>query len=100
MKILLLSPPYLSHYMRNARCDFVSLSKTQWYPIWLGYCGAFLEKHGFDVKLIDALAYGLSYKECSRMVLDYNPDLLVIYSSTKSEDNDIEFSEGLVDKLR
>ena len=59
MKVVLLSPPYLPEYMRNARCDFVSLSKTQWYPIWLGYLGAFLEKHGYEVKLIDAPASGL-----------------------------------------
>lgn len=85
--------------MRNARCDFVSLSKTQWYPIWLGYCGAFLEKYGFEVKLIDAPAYGLSHKECKQIILDYKPDLLVIYSGLKSEDNDINFSQELVNKL-
>lgn len=98
-KVLLLSPPYLKEYMRNARCDFVSLSRTQWYPIWLGYCGAFLEKYGYQVKLIDAPAYGLGHNECAQIILDYEPNLLVIYSSTKSEDNDIEFSEQLINRL-
>ena len=55
-KILLLSPPFVKHYMRNARCDFVSNSSTQWYPIWLGYCGALLEKKKYQVRLIDAPA--------------------------------------------
>ncbi|MFH1478220.1 MAG: radical SAM protein [Candidatus Omnitrophota bacterium] len=98
-KVLLLSPPYLKYYMRNARCDFVSLSKTQWYPIWLGYCGAFLEKHGYKVRLIDAPSYRLSYRECENMAIEYEPDLLVVYSSTQSEDKDIEFVEKLVDKM-
>jgi len=48
-KVILLSPPYLKEYMRNARCDFVSLSATQWYPILLGYCGALLEREGFEI---------------------------------------------------
>ena len=56
MRILLLSPPYLPEYMRNARCDFVSLSATQWYPILVGYCGAYLEGQGHEVKLVDAPA--------------------------------------------
>ena len=64
-KIILLSPPYYQGYMRNARCDFVSLSGTQWYPILLGYCGAWLEKCGYDIKLIDALAYKLSHKKAA-----------------------------------
>jgi len=99
MKILLLSPPYVPEYMRNARCDFVSLSKTQWYPLWLGYCGAVLEKHGHEIKFIDAPSYGYGHRETEDMVLSYRPDFLVIYSGRLSEDNDIEFGERLVEKL-
>ena len=46
MKAILLSPPFREDYMRNARCDFISNSRTQWYPILLGYAGALLEKQG------------------------------------------------------
>ncbi|MBI5181696.1 MAG: radical SAM protein [Nitrospirae bacterium] len=99
MKILLLSPPYLPHYMRNARCDFVSLSKTQWYPIWLGYLGAFLEGKGHEVKLIDAPSYDYDHAKTEEIVLNYSPDFLVVYSGRLSEDNDVEFAERLVDRL-
>jgi radical SAM superfamily enzyme YgiQ (UPF0313 family) len=99
MKVLLLSPPFLPGYMRNARCDFVSLSKTQWYPIWLGYLGAFLEKKGFDVKLIDAPSYGYGHRETEELILNYRPDFLVVYSGRLSEDNDIKFAERLVERL-
>ena len=98
MKVLLLSPPYLPEYMRNARCDFVSLSATQWYPIWLGYCGCFLEKHGYKVKLVDSPAYGLSHDQTEALFLDYEPDVLVVYTGAKSKDNDISFTERLIQK--
>src|SRR3989338_3003711 len=99
MKILLLSPPYLSHYMRNARCDFVSLSKTQWYPIWLGYLGAFLEGRGYEVNLIDAPSYDYNHAKTEKIVLNYCPDFIVVYSGRLSEDNDIDFAERIVEKL-
>lgn len=85
--------------MRNARCDFVSLSATQWYPILLGYCGAYLEGLGHAVKLIDAPAQGLDHETTKRMVRNYGPDLIVLYTGTQSLDNDLEFTGRLVTDL-
>ena len=99
MKILLLSPPFIPGYMRNARCDFVSLSGTQWYPILLGYCGAWLEKCGHDVKLIDAPAHGLDHESTKKMIADYNPDWLVLYTGRLSEDNDIAIADNLAEEI-
>lgn len=99
MKIVLLSPPYLPEYMRNGRCDFVSLSATQWYPIWLGYCGAFLESKGHDVTLIDAPAYYLTHEKTAHCIKEYKPDLLVVYTGLKSEDNDTAFTDNLISSL-
>lgn len=99
MKILLLSPPYIPEYMRNARCDFVSLSATQWYPILLGYCGAYLEAQGHRVKLVDAPAHHLDHAAARRIVRRYKPDLLVVYTGRMSEKNDIDFADPLVDEL-
>jgi len=95
---LLLSPPYLKDYMRNARCDFVSLSGTQWFPILLGYLGAFLEGKGCNIKLIDAPAYNLSFRETENIYLDYKPDFLIVYPGDKSKESDIEFTDFLVAK--
>lgn len=100
MKIALLSAPYLKEYMRNARCDFVSLSATQWYPILLGYCGAYLESKGHEVKLIDAPASYISHEECAKIIMEYKPDLIALYSGTQSEDNDLSFTEPLIEKLK
>jgi anaerobic magnesium-protoporphyrin IX monomethyl ester cyclase len=99
MRVLLLSPPYLPEYMRNARCDFVSLSATQWYPILLGYCGAYLESQGHEVSLIDAPAHGLDHETTRKQIQEFKPELLVLYTGRQSEDNDIQFAEPLVEKL-
>jgi radical SAM superfamily enzyme YgiQ (UPF0313 family) len=99
MKILLLSPPYLPEYMRNARCDFVSLSATQWYPLLLGYCGAYLEGLGHEVKLIDAPAHSLSIGETLAIVNEFAPDLLVLYTGRLSEDSDISLGERIVNEI-
>ena len=99
MRVLLLSAPYLPEYMRNARCDFVSLSGTQWYPILLGYCGAWLEGQGHEVKLVDAPAHRLSHEATRSIVREFKPDLLVLYTGRLSEENDLAFAEPLVEEL-
>ncbi|MCX6356706.1 MAG: hypothetical protein NT045_02335 [Candidatus Aureabacteria bacterium] len=99
MKILLLSPPFLPGYMRNARCDFVSLSGTQWYPILLGYCGAWLENCGHEVGLVDAPACKLNHRATERLAEDFMPDWLVVYTGRLSEDNDIAFTDRLTERL-
>ncbi len=96
MRVLLLSPPYLREYMRNARCDFVSLSATQWYPILLGYCGAHLERCGHVVRLIDAPAHDLDHPATRALVEAWRPDLLVLYTGRQSEENDLAFGESVV----
>ncbi len=98
-RILLVSAPYVSEYMRNARCDFVSLSASQWYPILLGYCGAYLEGKGHTIKFIDAPAHDLSHEAARNTILDFRPDLLVLYSGHMSEDNDLEFAEPIIERL-
>ncbi|MCK4658759.1 MAG: radical SAM protein [Phycisphaerae bacterium] len=99
MRVLLLSPPYLPDYMRNARCDFVSLSASQWYPLWLGYAGAWLEHCGHEVKLVDAPSSHLDHDATTRIVTEWQPDMLVVYTGQKSRTNDVEIADRLTEKL-
>ena len=71
MKITLLSPPFVQDYMRNARCDFVSLSHSNWYPLWLGYCGAVLEQQGHNVQFIDAPALRIMHDATLKLVKEF-----------------------------
>lgn len=99
MKVILLSPPFREDYMRNARCDFISNSRTQWYPILLGYAGALLEKHGHRVKLIDAPAARLSPGEVETICEGFRPDVLAVYGGRMSEANDRAVAERLIGRL-
>ena len=99
MRILLVSPPYLKDYMRNARCDFVSLSAAQWYPIWLGYAGAWLEKSGHEIMFVDAPSSNLDHDMTRKIVVDWHPDMLVVYTGQKSRANDVEMADRLTEEL-
>lgn len=87
-KILLLSASYKPGYMRNARCDFVSWSGCQWWPIQLGYLGAFLESKGYEVKIIDAPAYGYDMRTTGALVKRFDPDYCIVYAGDQSYDDD------------
>ncbi len=99
MRIALLSPPYQKDYMRNARCDFVSLSATQWYPLWLGYAGAWLEHCGHEVTLVDAPARRMDEEQTTQFLKNWKPDLLVVYPGQKSRVNDVEIADRLTERL-
>lgn len=99
MKILLLSPPFVKEYMRNARCDFVSLSATQWYPILLGACGAYLKSKGHEVKLVDAPAHYMDHDATRAAVRAFRPELIVLYTGKMSERNDLDFADPLMEEI-
>ena len=98
-RILLLSPFYKKNYMKNARCDFVSWSGTQWYPIQLGYLGAFLESKGYEVKLVDAQAYGLSDYDVGEIIGKFKPAFAVVYAGDQSFEVDWSFAYNMNKKM-
>lgn len=99
MKVLLLSPPFKTDYMRNARCDFVSLSHTQWYPILLGSAGALLEKAGHEVAFWDAPSQGMTMAQVEARARRLRPDVLVIYGGRLSEQSDQRLADRLTAQL-
>ena len=90
MKVLLLTPPYIEDFMRNARWDGIGISGSQWYPIHLAYCTALLERENHEPKLLDAQVDKLSHEETYREAKKFSPELTVIYFSIKSLANDLE----------
>jgi len=98
-RVALLSLPYLPDYMRNARCDFVSLSHTQWYPIWLGFLGSFLEKRDYQIKFIDAPAASLNFKDVEKILQNFKPEFLIVYTGRLSENTDIKLTEKLMKRF-
>jgi radical SAM superfamily enzyme YgiQ (UPF0313 family) len=95
MKIYLLNPPYFPHFIRSARWQDTGRGGTLYYPIWLSYATSLLEKHNYDVRLVDAPAFDWDTKKVIQDVEEFNPDLLVIESSFTSLNNDMKVAQNI-----
>lgn len=95
MRVLLLNPPYVPEFMRSARWAAISISGSNWYPIYLAYCTGLLEKYGHKTKLIDGPVDKLSHDDIFRIAKDFSPDISVLYISTASLENDIKIGERI-----
>jgi anaerobic magnesium-protoporphyrin IX monomethyl ester cyclase len=98
MRILTLNPPFLPKYSRESRSPAVTRSGTLYYPMWLAYASGYLEKSGHDVILIDAPASDLNISDVVVKLEQFNPDLVVIDTSTPSIYSDIEVAGELKKK--
>jgi len=90
MRVLFLNPPFLPKFSRPQRSPAVTKSGTLYYPMWLCYAAGLLEKSGFEVKIIDAPACGLSRAEVLKLAADFSPALTVVDTSTPSIFNDVD----------
>lgn len=99
MNVLLINPPFLPKFSRFSRSPAVTKSGTIYYPIWHAYATGVLEKEGHNVKLIDAPADGLSREDCYKIATDFQPEMVVVYTSTPSIYNDIEIAGSIKELL-
>lgn len=92
MRVLLLNPPFKTEYgrySRTSRSPAVTKSGTLYYPIWLCYAAAVLERAGHQIRIIDSCAYGFDLPETLKQVLEFKPEMVVIDTSTPSIYNDV-----------
>jgi radical SAM superfamily enzyme YgiQ (UPF0313 family) len=89
-RILALNPPFLPAYSRQSRSPCVTKGGTIYYPYYLAYAAGVAEQAGFDVRLVDGVTEGWSHDDAVRFARKYNPDLVVIDTSTPSIKNDVE----------
>jgi len=91
MKILTLNPPFLPNFSRDSRSPEVTKGGCLYYPYWLAYATGVLEKEGFDVTLVDAVASNWNAHDVMKFVDKFKPDLTVISTSTPSIYSDIDY---------
>jgi anaerobic magnesium-protoporphyrin IX monomethyl ester cyclase len=96
MKVFVMNPPFMEMYSRESRSPAVTQSGTLYFPMWLAYAVGYLEKHGHEVKFIDAPAQKQSEEDIVKIVNDFEPSLIIAGSSTPSIYSDCE----LVAKLK
>jgi anaerobic magnesium-protoporphyrin IX monomethyl ester cyclase len=99
MKVLFLNPPFLPRFSRSQRSPAVTRSGTLYYPLWLAYAAGYLEKHGHEVKLIDAAATSLSREETYHRIREFTPCLVIVDTSTPTIYNDIEIADAIASSL-
>lgn len=90
MRVLFLNPPFLPNFSREQRSPAVTKSGTFYYPMWLCYAAGLLEKSGFEVKVVDAPARGLTHGELLALAQEFAPSLTVVDTSTPSIFNDVD----------
>lgn len=95
MKILFLNPPFIGKFSRTSRSPAVARGGSIYYPFWLAYATGVSDKDGFEVQLWDAPAEGSDLKEIKSRAIRFNPQLIVIDTSTPSLYCDIKTAEEL-----
>ena len=98
-KILLLNPPFLNKYSKSSRSPAVTKSATIYFPLWLSYAAGVLDKERYTLKLIDAPARCITKEDCLEEIRAFNPDMVVVDTSTASINSDLAYSKVLKDTL-
>lgn len=100
MKVFFVNPPFKSEYgkfSREQRSPAITKSGCFYYPLWLIYTAARIEKNGYEVCFLDAPAKQLSDEDALNKIISEGKDtkLFVIDSTTPSIYNDIAFAEKI-----
>ncbi|MEE9323466.1 MAG: cobalamin-dependent protein, partial [Candidatus Aenigmarchaeota archaeon] len=97
MKVLMINPPFLPMYSRQSRSPCVTKGGTFYYPYYLAYATGNLEKHGFQTKLVDAVASEWSREQTLDFIKKFKPDIVFVDTSTPSIYNDIQIASKIKD---
>lgn len=100
MKICFVNPPFKSEYgkfSRESRSPAIGHSGVLYYPLWLIYAAAVVEKYGFDVTFIDAPAKLLNEAQTLDRIAAEATDarLFVFDTSTPSIYSDAAFAAAV-----
>ncbi|MFH1720968.1 MAG: radical SAM protein [Candidatus Altiarchaeota archaeon] len=98
IKILLLNPPAKDKYVKESRCQHrAAVFQSVYPPLTLAeMAGLLREKH--EVRLIDAMGADLSRDYVEKTTMWFDPDLVVVNTSTPTILNDLEIIEELKNK--
>ncbi|MGE5562867.1 MAG: B12-binding domain-containing radical SAM protein [Bacillota bacterium] len=90
MKIAFLNPPLNDwRFSRSQRSPGVIKSGTMYYPYWLAYATALAQKRGHECLLLDCAADDLDRGAAVARLGEFNPDLVVVETSTPSIAHDL-----------
>lgn len=96
---IFINGPFLDGFSRESRSPAVTKSGTLYYPAWLAYACGLAEDNGFNCKLIDSIADKISFEKSVEIVIESNPKVVVIGTSTPSIAADLNFAKAIKEKL-
>ena len=104
MKIFIVNPFFCIDFCKSARWFCRSRGRVQRHPDYLLEAVAQLEQDGHICRFIDAACKNLPHQEVLEVVGDFQPDMVVIQTTTPSIYSDLDFAFGckqlLKDKVR
>lgn len=98
MKVFLLNPPFkteLGKFSRASRSPAITKSGTIYNPLWLAYATAYIEKNNNEVILFDSCAEQVDLKGTISKIEEFNPELIVLDTSTPSIKEDVRCAEEI-----
>lgn len=100
MKVFFVNPPFKSEYgkfSREQRSPAITKSGCFYYPLWLIYAAARVERDGYEIGFIDAPAKQVSREACLEMIDKQGADakLFVVDATTPSIYEDVAFAAEL-----
>lgn len=96
MKVLCLNPPSEQGLIRTGRWVRTTRANQSWSPIWLEYLVAVLQKHNYNVGLLDASISGMS-EELAYLYIKklLQPDVIFYYWAYDTMETDVAFADKL-----
>ena len=95
-KILVLNPPAEKGFIRTGRWTRKTRAGQAWPPIHLSYLTGFLEKHDFNVGLLDACAQNMGYEMTYLYIKEVlKPEVIFFYWAFDSMIKDLAFADEL-----
>ena len=97
MKVYFINPPFKAEYgkfSRESRSPAITKSGALYYPLWLIYAAAYVEKNGHEVYFLDAPAKPLNEEVTLTLLANKADDntLFVLDTSTPSIKSDVSFA--------
>ena len=92
---VLINPPFLKNFSRQSRSPCVAKSGTIYFSYYLAYAVCSLEHNKHTVKFIDAIVEESTSEDIIDRLEDFNPQLIIVDTSTPSIISDIIFAHDL-----
>lgn len=98
-KLLLLNPPGKKIYIRDYYCSKVSKTNYIYHPVDLLVLSSRLYGK-YDLKVIDAISERIPAKDCLKLIVGMNPDIIIFQSGSVSLEEDFPFLSEVKKNLK